>query len=794
VKSWRDAPLADEQKTKTKKSWRDAPLADEVAAGRAPAPAVETPASISKMVGKLPSFDIGKPGTYLPGAARAVLEVPVGLERGAADVAETVLSPLFPTGRGTVAEAERNQFRRDYGQSPIAKGGRFVGQAVMTAPVGGFLGAGAERLGLNALANSLRSGGFVTGAAPTGVFGGISNVATRALGGGVAGGTQAALVGDDATTGAVTGAALPALSVPLAKGVGSALGNFFDAATGQLGKVRASKIVQDVLGPDFDKAVQILKNAPSNVTPEQALVAGGIPPERIKGFIALGEWSAKRDPEAITDMLRTSQTAGRQALLDIIGGGETATIRRGTQEAMKKGLQARTEKIREKALDKANVVTRAVTKTEEIATEADQEAASAVEDVRRYAELEDIAGEASRHSYDPASGQKIPANYSYAARLKELAARQQDIAAKASLEAGLKRQGAESLLKNLTERGLKPLTPRSIISTLQNRLKNPTIGVPDLNKKVLKSVIGELNEWTDEKGLIDARALYEIRKTKVNDVIQEMMPNASTKAKNARAAGLLAEVKPLIDDAIEAAGGADWRKYMNEYEAGAREIDRVVLAGNAADLYRENPQKFIDMMRGRRPEDVEEIFGPGQYDIEKEMIPEPKTPTGKPATSKQAKAEVTASQARLDAMKSVAQQLEVDQKVAAQAARGYDRLQEAFRSVEPRPLGLPSTLSRAGTIANVALDKLEKRFGKDTIDTLITSMREGKGVVEAVSVLPANERNAVIRFLSGTMELKTPTAKAAAAAAGAAATKGAATAAAPPNAMNRGNQNAMRPR
>lgn len=793
MKSWRDAPLADEQKTKTKKSWRDAPLADEAAAGRAPAPVVETPASISKRVGELPSFDISKPGTYLPGAARAVLEVPVGLERGVQDVAETVLSPLFPTGQGTVAEAERNQFRQQFSRSPTAKGGRFVGQAVMTAPVGGFLGAGAERLGLNALANSLRSGGFVTGATPTGVFGGISNVATRAAGGAVTGGTQAALVGDDATTGAVAGAALPALGVPLAKGVGSALGNFFDAATGQLGKVRASGIMRDVLGPDFDKAIQILKNAPSNVTPEQALVAGGIPPERIKGFIALGEWSAKRDPKAITDMLRTSQTAGRQALLDIVSGGTTEAERIGAQRAATGQLQQTTAALREKALGAAREITARMqslskkigseSKTYEGLTKEAESLTKASDDMfARAAETaQKLKGKTGPVDVSPEG----TVEYSTGQDLKGSAA----MISSAAKNAKRRLDAAQKQLAALEQKGLKPLQVNNISASISKMLQSPKIGVSDANVKALNKVIQKLDEWSDPNGIIDADALYEIRKSTITETISELLGGKVTAAtEKARAASLLAQIKPLIDGAIIQAGGADWGKYLRAYSEGAREIERLQMAGEAANLFRTNPTKYVDLVSGNDTKTVSDIFGGGVYDFESAMDPTIQL------TGRQKKPRPPAGPDRRVAMREVAEQLKVDEKIAAQAARGYDRLQEAFRSVEPRPLGLPSLLSRTATVANVALDALEKRFGKDTIDTLITSMREGKGVVEAVSVLPANERNAVIRFLSGTMELKTPTAKAAAAAAGSAATKGAATAAAPPNAMNQDNRNAMRPR
>jgi hypothetical protein len=348
---------------------------------------------------------------------------------------------------------------------------------------------------------------------------------------------------------------------------------------------------------------------------------------------------------------------------------------------------------------------------------------------------------------------------------------------------------AQKQLAALEQKGLKPLRVNEVSAAISKMLQSSKIGIEDTNAKALNKVLEKLDEWSDPNGIIDADALYEIRKSTITSTINELLGGKVTDAEvKARAASLLAQIKPLIDGAIIQAGGADWGKYLRAYSEGAREIERLQMAGEAANLFRTNPTKYVDLVSGNDTKTVSDIFGGGVYDFESAMDPTIQL------TGRQKKPRPPAGPDRRVVMREVAEQLKVDEKIASQAARGYDRLQEAFRSVEPRPLGFPSLLNRTATIANVALDALEKRFGKDTIDTLITSMREGKGVVEAVSVLPANERNAVIRFLSGTMELKTPTAKAAAAAAGAAATKGAATAAAPPNAMNRDNRNAMRPR
>lgn len=664
--------------------------------------------------------------------------------------------PRAPTDIDRAMALNRAAYEQQYGDNTFSKAGRVGGQIAATLPVGGVLAAPVKAVGRIApvlnrfaapLASSLASGGFVTGAIPKTFGGSLANISTRALGGGVSGAATSALTDQDVGTGAAVGAAVPLGGVFL----GKSIDRVADILQGQLGKVRAKKVLQDVLGDNAKRAIEILRNAPDDITPEQALLDGGIDPKDIRGFIALGSWAKEQDPKSVVIKMLDAQEQGRKDILSIASGGSSATERLERQDLQRRVLRLKTNKMREAELNRAGVTGNAMRRAEELTTEADEAARQAVDDVRKYERLTNIAKEASRHSYDPGSGQKIPANISYPARLAKLAQEQSEISAQMSLDAGLKRQGADTLLRALQDKGVKPLSPKSIISGLQARLKNPNIAGRDDVPKVLNKVISKLNEWTDERGLIDPYALYSIRKDTVAQTVDELMGMASVKEKNKVAAGLLADVKPLIDDAIVAAGGKKWRTYLNEFQKGAEEIDRLKMAGRAAELYGagkpSEKEAFVRLMTGESPSEVEDVFGAGRRNIQTEMIPTPKTPSGKLSTSKQSQMEIAEARVRLDALNQVSRELKRDAALEAQVNSGYALLTNAIKTVQPAKLRFPQLLSRTATIANEGFKEMEKRFDAQTVNTFISAMRNGNNVVEALALLPLSERSAMISFL-----------------------------------------------
>lgn len=280
---------------------------------------------------------------------------------------------------------------------------------------------------------------------------------------------------------------------------------------------------------------------------------------------------------------------------------------------------------------------------------------------------------------------------------------------------------AELLAANAA--AIKPLDTQTITATLQSRLNDPKVGVSDINRRVLNTVGKKLDEWVERGGgVIDAQALYEIRKNAVNETVEKLMRGSDPAAQSKRAAGLLAEVRPLIDDAIEAAGGTGWRDYLKTFEAGMHGIEQSKLGAKALELYRQSPDAFLKLVRGNDPKAVEKVFGPGSYDIVKEMG------------------------AKMAPLEKVAGELERDIAIKKQATAGTQAFADLLDKDVLR-IRFPNLLSRTASIANKTLDVLEGKINEKTMKVLSEGMKSGKSAYELLNTLPTSDRSKILQIL-----------------------------------------------
>jgi hypothetical protein len=205
-----------------------------------------------------------------------------GAALGVADLGNTVLNAVTaPVGKVIPAVAQWNRTRNadfealtDANKDSTAFNvGRVGGNVGITLPVGGALAGGVRaaapilgRLGVSApaveaLANSVASGGMRTGGATTG----LANMATRAAGGAITGGASAAAVNpDNAGPGAVIGAALPGFVKTM-----GAVGSKIDQAASSA----AESLMQSAIKP----TIKQLKNGEA-ATAIRTLLDYGISP------------------------------------------------------------------------------------------------------------------------------------------------------------------------------------------------------------------------------------------------------------------------------------------------------------------------------------------------------------------------------------------------------------------------------------------------------------------------------------------------------------------------------------
>jgi hypothetical protein len=526
------------------------------------------------------------------------------------------------------------------------------------------------------------AGGGVLGAplGPAGIVGGAGLGYGLAKGGlrtlktalGYEQGPQSA--GEALATGAkdvLTGATMEAGGRAVGPALGYVGGKIADLR--QIPTQKAATIARNALGPDLPEVLNALKASKGQpVTPGQATANINSPT-----WQALVGRAMERDPRFL-EALKTSQGDVSLNALAKLAGGATATEVRATGEAAKNALTNVTSPMRETALKRANI-------GQYVADEAA---------LRQANDLATLAG----------SGAKIDPG---------------QFVAQAT--------GAEKALRSV---GIKPLESESLIRSISATADNPAFAGNDLISGAVKNVADDIAKWTGQGGVIDANALEAIRKNSVNAAIAQLRPGADATAQRNLAAGVLSKIKPAIDNAIEAAGGAGWRDYLATHAKGMRNIAEKNLTGEASRLWKTDKDAFVKLVQGESPEAVEKILGPGSYNIAKEV------------------SENTMSVLEDQAAKAIR-----DAKVKGQVTAGQDALRELMAQNISK-WRLPSYLSVVASSANKGLEYLESKIGKSTLAKLTESLKTPEGAVNLLETLPAAERNRVLNLLSNPTQWK----------------------------------------
>ena len=669
------------------------------------------------------------------------------------------------TGRALAADAARRRaeaqarvapFKQEYPTSTGA--GELAAEVAATAPVGAGLGFAVGKAA-PALGQAIRTGGFSTGqavqkGAPLATR--AADLGIRATGGAITGGTTAALINpslSEAETGATIGAALAVVAPPIVGALAKGAGFLKDAFTGQLAAVKAGKISREVAGDRIGAIRAALAAAPDDLTAAQA--AAGV---QKNAFQALGSFASKTDDIS----LKLKQQASDDiALLQRMAEGGNETEARAAYEASIKRLNQLTQDMRNVELGAANQAAQTIN---QLAPQAQQRQASMINALREgmpanlpsgaagtpapgvsgihagteALQRKNVADDAARRlmvarsqaARGGISEPTIPgvndrrvggANQFVSEQWQETSDIFANIAKQRRAEAGF----LERQIGSLEDYGLRPLDASSITSAIDSKLAAPGLRASLNTVKVLEAVKGDIANLTAKGGgVIDAHDLYTLRKEGINERIMQILGQTDPKISAKVTRNVLEEVRPLIDDAIERAGGTGWRDYLKTYSQNMQAIDQKAMAAQAAKLFKDSPQEYVRLVRGNNPDAVEAIFGPGSYDIFKEMGS--KMPTlEKLATS-------------------------IETKEAMKEAAGLG--QEAFADVIERAgrtfPRLRNTLNAKVTFANLTSDQLEGLIGPKIAAKLREGMVSGKTALEMLNTLPASERAGVLRILT----------------------------------------------
>jgi hypothetical protein len=278
--------------------------------------------------------------------------------------------------------------------------------------------------------------------------------------------------------------------------------------------------------------------------------------------------------------------------------------------ATKQALQDVTGPQREGALAASDVGRTQVIPLEREAARLRQLASEEAENARRLLTANDRSATLIRES-----GLRLPADIK---RQREIVAGLERFggeAADRSVVAGADARAAEAAAANLRAQGLNPLDISGLVSTLRQKASEAEFVSPD-RFRILSEFANNLERRAAKMGgVIDATGLYLARR-EMGNFVRTILDTTDPKALRQGTAQLVGEAQPLIDDAIEAAGGKGWREYLNTFAAGMRGIERQQFQRELTKL---PPARFSKVMAGEDPEFVENIFGPGRFDIDAEL-------------------------------------------------------------------------------------------------------------------------------------------------------------------------------
>jgi hypothetical protein len=519
--------------------------------------------------------------------------------------------------------------------------------------------------------------------------------------------------------GSVTEAAAPKIMSMLSKGAGRVV----DFVKGNRSEIKAANMLRQSLESGTRSGVEpiqnVLRSAPEGMTAAQATSDLKAPLwQSLNASVA-------RQRGAVDDYANVlaNQQANDLADLAKFAGGDTATEVRQSVTGAKGALNLTTEPTKRAALTAASDVSESMVGLKGEAATAREAAALKTGDARRMASAAEKAAARANQAF-PVEGQpRVSGRYSYwGDEAAATAEKQLSDAANGSLKFGEAARLREAALESLQNAGLAPLEGKPLADQIRALTKDPAFAGNRERNIALGRVAREIEQWTGSNGVVDAHALDAIRKNVVNSIFANSP--LSPKAKAKAVAQTMNDIRPAIIDAIENAGGAGYKDYLQTYQKGIQSVNQKQLMGAALDMYKNKPDEFIKLVDGDIPKSVEKIMGFGNFNIADELGPE-----------------------AMATLRSAAQTLKNAKEMTAQSSMAQDALRELLAE-NVSLMRLPSLISAKFAATNAAISILEKKIGKDVMKTLVDGLKTGKGAADLLDTLPASEKNRVLQLLS----------------------------------------------
>lgn len=280
--------------------------------------------------------------------------------------------------------------------------------------------------------------------------------------------------------------------------------------------------------------------------------------------------------------------------------------------------------------------------------------------------------------------------------------------------------------------GLQPLSVDRIVGAIDEARMQPGARVSTTQQQVLGRLRAQiLNAAEMNGGTIDAYDLYTIRKEGVNEIIDALMVGRDPKVSKKVAADVLGIVRPEIDNAIMRAGGTEWKNYLDTFSKGAKDLEKRQMAAEAFRMFKDSPQEYVKLVRGNNPDAVEAIFGPGNYDIFKEMSNEMST------------------------LNKVASYVEREGVIANAAKGGREELARILKKHRKHTL-IPNWFNPWVTTANMQLRNIQDRLNAETMQVIERAAQSNQSMLDLLDGLPRSERSKLMKMINGLGRMGAP--------------------------------------
>lgn len=466
------------------------------------------------------------------------------------------------------------------------------------------------------------------------------------------------------------------------RALGPVVGKVAGKVAGKIADIRnipankAADIARNALGPDLPEVLNALKAAQGKgVSAAQATADINSPT-----WQALIDRATARDPRFIASLKASQGDVSLDALAKL-AGGTTATETRAAAQTAKNALTETMAPSREAALARANLG-KTVVDSETTAAKISKEASTKAQ--------EQWALGAADASLDLSQGARF----------------------------------AQSATEDLSAMNIKPLESAPLIRSISAIKSNPKFAGDDVLSGAIDNVVQDISQWTDSGGIIDGHALDAIRKNSINAAIAKLRPGIDATSQRNLASKVLTDIKPLLIDAIESAGGKGYREYLTKYAEGMQKISQQKLTGEALRLWKTDKNAFVRLVQNESPDTVEKFLGPNNYNIAVEL-----SDNAMSVLQDQAKKHLT------------------NLAVERQVPLGQDALKQLLLK-NLSVIRLPSYLTALSSTTNRALSILENKMGSKTMQLLTDALQTPEGAQNLLQTLPAEERVRVLKLIS----------------------------------------------